>query len=123
MMLNKSKGSKKVKAGDTVLVIAGNNKGQKGKVLSCTEDRVLVQGINLCKKHVKRSQQNPKGGIVEMERTIHVSNVCPCDEEGNALKLKVRIQDGQKDLVHEKDGQTVVWRSLKTKSQKQKGKV
>lgn len=107
-------GTKKVRAGDTVLVIAGNSRGQKGKVLSCSKDRVLIQGINLCKKHVKRSQQNPKGGVVEMERAVHVSNVCPCDDEGNALKIKTRIENGQKELVYSKNGQTQVWRSVKS---------
>lgn len=115
MMTHIGKGSKKVRAGDSVVVIAGNNKGQTGKVLSCKDDRVLVQGINLCKKHVKRSEQNPKGGVVEMERSVHVSNVCPCDEEGKALKVKARMQNGQKELVYEKNGQTQVWRTVKTK--------
>jgi large subunit ribosomal protein L24 len=115
MMLNRSKGSKKVRTGDTVLVIAGNNRGQTGKVLSCEADKVLVQGINICKKHVKRSEQNPKGGVIEMEKPIHVSNVQPCDENGKRLKLKVRIQDGQKELVYDVDGTPCVYRSMKKK--------
>lgn len=114
-MLQKQKGSKKVRAGDDVVVIAGNNKGQHGKVLSCADDKVLVQGINMCKKHVKRSEQNPKGGVVEMERPINVSNVSPCDEAGKAIKVKVRMQNGEKELVFEKNGDLVVWRSMKRK--------
>lgn len=110
----KSNGSKKVRAGDKVVVIAGNSKGQTGTVIRCEDDKVLIQGINMCKKHVKRSQQNPKGGIVEMERPINVSNVSPCDDQGNALKLSVRFDDeGQKELVYERDGQIVTWRSMK----------
>jgi large subunit ribosomal protein L24 len=114
-MLQKQKGSKKVRAGDTVVVIAGNNKGQHGKVLSCADDKVVVQGVNMCKKHVKRSEQNPKGGVVEMERPIHVSNVCPSDADGNALKVKVRQTKDEKELVFEKNGDLVVWRSMKRK--------
>lgn len=107
-------GSKKVRAGDKVLVIAGNAKGQTGTVLACVGDRVLIQGVQLCKKHVKRSEQNPKGGFVEIERPIHVSNVKPCDDEGRALKLKVQVNnEGERELFYMKDGQPVVYRSMK----------
>jgi large subunit ribosomal protein L24 len=97
-----------------VLVTAGNSKGQTGTVIRCENDRVLIQGINMCKKHVKRSQQHPKGGIVEMEKPIHVSNVAPCDEQGNKLKVSVRFaKDGEKELAYDKDGKQVAWRSMK----------
>ncbi len=114
-MLNiAKKGSKKVRAGDKVLVIAGNAKGQTGTVLACVGDRVLIQGVNLCKKHVKRSQQNPKGGVVELERPIHISNVCPCDDEGHPLKLKVQVnENGERELFYMKNGQKVLHRSMK----------
>lgn len=111
----KAKGSKKVRAGDKVLVIAGNSKGQTGTVIRCENDKVLIQGINMCKKHVKRSQQNPKGGIVEMEKPINVSNVTPCDDQGNAIRVSVRFdKQGQKELVYTKDGEQVTWRSMKS---------
>lgn len=110
------KGSKKVRSGDKVVVIAGNAKGQFGTVLACMDDRVVVQGINIAKKSVKKSQQNPKGGVVEVERSIHVSNVCPCDESGAALKVKTRFNEqGEKELYYKKESQTMVWRSIKTK--------
>jgi len=106
--------SKKIRAGDKVLVTAGNAKGQNGVVIRCVGERVLIQGVNMYKKHVKRSQQNPKGGIIEMERPINISNVSPCDESGKKLKVKVRFNDeGQKELVCQKDGQLVAWRSMK----------
>jgi len=107
--------SKKVRAGDKVLVCAGNSKGQTGTVIRSIGDKVLVQGINLCKKHVKRSQQHPKGGVVEMEKPIHVSNVAPCDDAGNKLKLGVNVaKGGNKELVYENNGQKSVWRSMKS---------
>ncbi|MBS0656161.1 MAG: 50S ribosomal protein L24 [Verrucomicrobia bacterium] len=113
-MNNTRTGSKKVRAGDTVVVTTGACKGQSGKVIRCSADRVLVQGINLCKKHVKKSEQHPQGGIIEMEKFLHVSNVCPCDANGTALKLQVRFQEnGEKELCYEKDGELVVWRSMK----------
>jgi large subunit ribosomal protein L24 len=108
------KRTNKVRAGDKVIVIAGNCKGQVGTVISCMSDKVLIQGINLRKKHVKRSQQNPKGGVVEIERPIHVSNVCACDENGAPLKLKVRVDTkGEKELYYLKNGQPVIYRSMK----------
>ena len=114
-MLNERKqGSKKIRAGDNVVVIAGNAKGQTGTVLACIGDKVLVQGVNLCKKHVKRSQQYPKGGIVEFEKPIHVSNVRPCDNEGRPLKVKVQVNEqGERELFYMKDGARVVLRSMK----------
>ncbi len=70
------------------MVIAGNDKGKTGEVLAREEDRVLVQGVNIRKKHLKRTQQSQGGRIVEMEVPIHISNVALCDKEGNASQSK-----------------------------------
>lgn len=78
--------SKAIKKGDRVLVIAGNDRGKSGEVLSRGDDRVLIQGINVRKKHLKRTQQTQGGRIVEMEVPIHISNVCLCDKEGKRIK-------------------------------------
>ncbi|MAS78822.1 MAG: 50S ribosomal protein L24 [Opitutae bacterium] len=69
--------SKKIKKGEEVIVIAGDHKGKKGKVLQVLRDknRVIVEGINLLKKHEKKTQDNPQGSIVEREFPIHYSNV------------------------------------------------
>lgn len=108
--------SKKIRAGDKVLVTAGNCKGQTGSVIRSMGEKVLVQGINLCKKHVKRSQQHPKGGVVEMERPVHISNVAPCDAAGNRVKLQVKVaKDGAKELVYDNNGQQSTWRSMRSK--------
>lgn len=66
-----------VKRGDEIVVIAGSEKGKRGKILQMHTkvDRVTVEGLKMIKKHVKRSQQSPQGSIVEREGTIHVSNV------------------------------------------------
>ena len=66
-----------VKRGDEVVVIAGSQKGKSGKVLEIVpaKDRVRVEGVGLIKRHVKKSQENPNGAIVEREGTIHVSNL------------------------------------------------
>ncbi len=67
----------KIKLGDEVLVIAGKDKGKNGKVIKTlkNEDKVVVEGINIVKKHKKPSNQNDKGGIFDIEAPIHVSNV------------------------------------------------
>lgn len=66
-----------IKKGDMVQVIAGDNKGQQGKVLKveAEKQRAIVEGVNLCKKATKPNAQNPQGGIVEKEAPIHVSNL------------------------------------------------
>lgn len=67
----------KIKVGDEVLVIAGKDKGKNGKVIKTlkNKDKVVVEGINIVKKHVKPKNQNDKGGIFDIESPIHVSNV------------------------------------------------
>ena len=67
----------KLKKGDDVVVITGDHKGSKGKVLQVirTKNRVLVEGVNLVKKHERKTQDNPQGSIVEREASIHFSNV------------------------------------------------
>jgi large subunit ribosomal protein L24 len=72
----------RIKKGDTALVIAGKNKGKSGRVLSVlpTKERVIVEGLNIVKKHMKPGKQYKQGGIIEKEAPIHISNVmlmCP----------------------------------------------
>lgn len=105
--------SKWIKKGDRVLVIAGNDRGKSGEVLSRGEDRVLVQGINVRKKHLKRTQQTQGGRIVEMEVPIHISNVTLCDKEGNRLKIRAEKKAGQIDLVNKKGSKGTVHRTVK----------
>jgi len=66
----------KIKRGDEVVVIAGDHKGKRGKVLSVDAgERVLVEGVNMIRKYERKSQENPEGGSVEREAPIHYSNV------------------------------------------------
>ncbi|MFN3316623.1 MAG: 50S ribosomal protein L24 [Raineya sp.] len=90
-----------VKTGDTVLVIAGNEKGKKGKILKMLTDkqRAIVEGLNIVKKHIKPSAQNPQGGIVEKEAGIHLSNLMLIDPKtgeptriGRKLNEKGKLQ-------------------------------
>ncbi len=106
--------SKKIRTGDTVLVIAGNHASQTGTVLSCKGDRAVVQGVNFCTKHVKPSKLNPQGGILKLERPINVSNLKVCNAEKQPLKLKVKLAaNGKKQLVSNVDGREVLHRSIK----------
>ena len=80
----------KIKVGDNVRVITGSNKGKEGKVLKVlrSESKVLVDGINMVKKHVKPNRQNETGGILEVEAPIHASNVMIIDPK---TKKRTRI--------------------------------
>jgi large subunit ribosomal protein L24 len=75
----------KIRKSDNVLVISGNDKGKTGKVLKVFPkiSRVIIEGINLRKRHTKPSQKNPQGGILEKEAPIHVSNVMLIDSKTN----------------------------------------
>ena len=72
-----------VRTGDTVVVIAGKEKGKQGKIKACEpkKNRVVVEGVNMVKRHTKPSQANPQGGIIEKEAPINVSNVMILDPE------------------------------------------
>ncbi|MEG0152695.1 MAG: 50S ribosomal protein L24 [Cellulosilyticaceae bacterium] len=92
----------RVKKGDTVVVIAGKDKGKKGSVIKVfpKANRVLVEGVNMITKHQKPSAINPQGGIVNKEATIHISNVMPLDPEtGKGTRVRVEIKDNKKVRV------------------------
>lgn len=104
---------KNMRKGDTVMAIRGINKGQTGVVLSCGEERVLVQGLNIRKKCVKKSEIHPNGGIIDIEAPIHVSNLRICVGE-EPVKLKTRTnKEGEKELYYIKDGKEKLYRSIK----------
>ncbi|MEI8125107.1 MAG: 50S ribosomal protein L24 [Parachlamydiaceae bacterium] len=113
-MDNTSNKSKKIRKGDKVVAIAGNYRGQTGTVLSCTAKGAIVQGLNVRKKHVKPSQQNQGGGIIEMEKPITISNLKVCTADEKPVKLKVRVNSkGERELVYQVDSKDVLHRSLK----------
>ena len=69
--------AKRIKRGDEVVVISGEHKGRSGKILEIlpTKNRVIVEGVNLVKRHERKTQDNPEGAIVERESSLHYSNV------------------------------------------------
>lgn len=91
-----------VKKGDTVQVISGKDKGKQGVILKAmpSKNRVVVEGVNVIKKHAKPSQANPQGGILEIEAPIHVSNVMPLDPKtGKPTRVGFKVVDGKKVRV------------------------
>ena len=84
-----------IKKGDTVVVITGNNKGQKGRVLEVIKkaDRAIVEGVNLVKKHTKPNADAPQGGIIEQEAPIHISNLMLVDPKEGPTRIGRRLND------------------------------
>src|SRR5271168_3576847 len=108
--------NKRIRKGDKVMIITGNDRGLVGEVLFRTESRITVRGVNVCKKHVKKSPQNPTGGIVEMEKPIHISNVTHCIDEEKPRKVKVGYDTKGKRLLVYREGDTdVPFRPIKDK--------
>ena len=91
-----------IKSGDTVIVIAGADKGKTGRVLRVLtdKDRVVVEGINRVWKHVRPSQRNPQGGRIQKDAPIHLSNVMPLDPtSGKGTRVRFQERDGRKHRV------------------------
>ncbi|MDE1176168.1 MAG: 50S ribosomal protein L24 [Edaphobacter sp.] len=100
----------KIKRNDTVEVIAGKDKGKRGRVLRviAEKQRVLVEHVMMVKKHVKPNpQRNIKGGIAEQELPIHISNVMLVDSEGNKTRIGSRIEGDKKVRVSKASGNTI----------------
>ena len=99
-----------VKKGDKVMVISGKDKGKTGVILAAfpKQERVIVEGVNIVKKHSKPSQMNPQGGIINQEAPIHVSNVMPLDPKTDTpTRVGYKIVDGKKVRVAKKSGEVL----------------
>lgn len=100
----------RIKKGDTVVVLTGKDKGRSGTVLQMVTktDRVLVQGVNLVKRHTKQSQTS-EGGIIAKEASIHISNVALADpKDGKATRVSIKTNDdGKKVRVAKRSGETI----------------
>jgi large subunit ribosomal protein L24 len=91
----------KIRKGDNVRVIAGAQKGNEGKVIKIVSgsNRVIVEGINLVKKHTKPNAQSPQGGIVEKEASIDISNISIVTSDGKTSRIGYRIEDDKKNSL------------------------
>jgi large subunit ribosomal protein L24 len=103
--------SARIRKGDNVVVMSGRDKGKTGKVLVVNheENRVVVQGINLVKRHSRPTPRNPSGGIVEREQAIHASKVMPVDPKtGKGTRVRVKtLEGGKKVRVAVKSGEEI----------------
>lgn len=96
----------KIKKGDTVRVIAGVDTGKEGKVLEVKDGKVKVKGVAMVKKHTKPSQSNTKGGIIEDEAFIDISNVMYV-ADGKVSRIGFRVEDGVKVRVAKVTGEVI----------------
>ncbi|MEK0085734.1 50S ribosomal protein L24 [Benzoatithermus flavus] len=101
----------KVKKGDRVVVLSGRDKGKEGEVLAVMpkENRVVVQGVMLVRRHQKASPRNPEGGIVTKEAPIHVSNVAHLDpRDGKPTRVGFKfLEDGRKVRYAKRSGEVI----------------
>jgi large subunit ribosomal protein L24 len=92
----------KLKVNDTVQVLAGKDKGKQGKVkkINFKTNRVVVEGVNVVKKAVRPNQANQQGGIVDLEKGIHISNVAPLDpKSGKPTRVAIKKVNGKNTRV------------------------
>ena len=99
----------KIKTGDTVRVMAGDHKGQEGKVqkVLIEKNKAIVEGVNLVSKHQKPSAANPQGGIKKMEAAIHISNLSLIDKKGDATRVGYRIETDKKVRFSKKSNEVI----------------
>ena len=100
-----------IKKNDTVVVLAGEDKGKTGKVLKVLveKNRALVEGVNMVSKSTKPSAQNTQGGIVKQEAPIHISNLSLVDpKSGKATRVGIKVtEDGKKVRIAKKSGEEI----------------
>ena len=99
----------KIKKDDKVRIITGENKGSEGKVLKVLKNKkkVLVEGINIVKKHSKPNSKNPQGGIIEKESPVDISNLSLISSDGQNTRLGYRFEDGKKVRYAKKNNEII----------------
>ena len=117
MEIKENRQNNHIRKGDIVFIRSGNDRGLKGEVLSRTDTRVVVKGVNVRKKHEKRSQLNPQGGVVSVEMSIHISNVSLIGENEKPVRAKSKKNaNGEKILYYVQAGKEVTLRSVNSKN-------
>ena len=102
-------GKLKIKTGDTVRVIAGDHKGSEGKIVKVLleKNKVIVEGVNMVKKHMKPSAQSPQGGIVEKEASIQISNLSLLTSKGETTRVGYKMENGKKVRFSKKSNEVI----------------
>jgi large subunit ribosomal protein L24 len=100
-----------IRKGDTVMVIAGDSRGQQGKVLRIDTDKfkAIVEGVNMVSKHTKPNAKSPQGGIVKMEAPVHLSNLKIIDNSGKPTRIGRKLDPKSEKLVRysKKSGEVI----------------
>lgn len=97
----------RIRKGDMVAVVSGNERGKRGRVLEILpeKNRVLIEGVNVRFKHLRKSQKHPQGGRIRREVSVHLSNVMPIDPETNTpTRVRFEIKDGKRVRVARRSG-------------------
>ena len=98
----------KIKTGDQVIVIAGKDKGKQGSVTKIlTNGRCFVSGVQMVKRHTKPNSENPKGGIIEKQLPIDISNLSLMTKDGEKTRIGFKIDDGKKVRISKKSKETI----------------
>ena len=99
----------KIKKGDRVVLLTGKDKGRTGSVTKVlpTENRVLVQGVNMVQRHTRPSQGDPQGGIKHKEASVHLSNVAVADSNGKPTRVGFRVDGDKKVRVAKSTGEVL----------------
>ncbi|MEE3035467.1 MAG: 50S ribosomal protein L24 [Bacteroidota bacterium] len=99
----------KIKKDDKVRIIAGENKGSEGKILKVMKNKkkVLVEGVNVVKKHAKPNSKNPQGGIIEKESPVDISNLSLVTSDGQNTRLGFRFEEGKKVRYAKKNNEII----------------
>ncbi len=105
----KEKMKTRIKKDDTVKVLTGREKGKTGRVVKIDRvgGRVIVQGLNMVKKAAKKKSQQDKGGIIEIEASLHISNVAITTKSGQVTKIGYKIENGKKIRIAKKTGEVL----------------
>lgn len=105
----KEKMKTRIKKDDTVKVLTGKEKGKTGRVLKIdrVSGRVIVQGLNMVKKAAKKKSQQDKGGIIEIEASLHISNVAMTTKSGQLTKIGYKFENGKKIRFARKNGEVL----------------
>ncbi len=108
MNKNNKKTKSHIKKGDTVVVLSGDSKGEQGVVqkIITAEYRAIVEGVNLVKRHVRPTAEQP-GGINQKEASIHISNLMLVDADGQATRIKKGKEDGKSVRISKKTGNKI----------------
>jgi len=99
----------KIKKGDRVVILTGKDKGRQGAVLKVfpTEERVLVEGLNMVQRHTRPSQGDPQGGIKHKEAPLHLSNVAIVDSNGKPTRVGFRVDGDKKVRIAKTTGEVI----------------